>query len=135
MLFCVTIFIISVVAGIWNGYIGEQNNEAKIRKLHEIIEKYKDQNKLYRVAGVLKKDDDSDPGDINITTQYPLMIPDNEGKIIGLSVSRNAQGHFPKLGFSCPGYGTRGLDLNEFAIRQNDVIDISTVILHKLPVN
>ena len=80
----------------------------------------------------MQKEDVSDPGDIVITTHYPQLIPDGRGNIIGPLVRKDHEGNLPSLGFNCPGYRAEGLNLDDQELK-NNVIEISTVILHKLP--
>jgi hypothetical protein len=129
MLFCVVILLISAATGFWSGHIDKN----QIAELNKKIEEYKTQNRQYRVVGFLKKDDGSDPGDVIITTQYPAIVPDFEGKILGLSVVRDESGRLPALGFTCPGYGPKGQDLNELTTTQNNTIELPEIILHKIP--
>jgi hypothetical protein len=128
MVVCVVISLVSAGTGLWSGRIDEQ----KIASLQKQIREYKVRNQQYRVKGTVLKENDSDPGDVVITTQYPPLIPDGCGNIVGLLVRKDHEGNLPSLGFNCPGYRAEGLNLDDQKLT-NNVIEISTVMLHKLP--
>lgn len=128
MVVCIVISLVSAGTGLWSGHIDEQ----KIASLQKQIEEHEMRKQQYRVKGTVLKEDGSDPGDVVITTHYPQLTPDGRGSIIGLRVGKDHEGNLPNLGFNCPGYRAEGLNLDDQKLK-NNVIEISTVILHKLP--
>lgn len=128
MVVCILISLISAGAGLWGGHIDAQ----EFASLKEWKGEYETRKQWYVVKGTVRKDDDLDPGDIKITTHFPPLSPGGSGNISGLRVRRDYEGNLPSLGFSCPDYVDEGLDLDTQDLT-NNVIDIGTVTLHRLP--
>lgn len=128
MVVCIVISLVSAGTGLWSGHVDKQ----KMASLKTQIEEYEINKQPYRVKGTVMKEDASDPGDVVITTHYPQLTPDGRGNIIGLFVRKDHEGNLPCLGFNCPGYSAEGLNLDDQKLKDN-VIEISTVILRKLP--
>jgi hypothetical protein len=66
---------------------------------------------------------------------WPVFHPDDSGKLTGLKVRRNSDGHLPVLAFAHPNYSTETLDLNIDADLDGSriVIPAGKVILRRLP--
>ncbi len=133
MIACVAIAVIQVAAAFVTG----RTDARQLDALKEQINSYESQYIQYRVKGIVVKDDNSDPGDITITTQFPPLSPDGSGRIVSLLVKRNKDGKFPSLSFSAFGYSIEGVYLDDFvqpdATGADNVIDINKITLHKIP--
>jgi hypothetical protein len=128
MIVCVVISLVSAGTGFW----GKRIDAQEFVSLKKWKQEYETRKQWYMVKGKVKKEGDSDSGDINITTRFPPLSPDGSGNIIGLRVRKDYDGNLPSLGFSCPGYKNEGLNLDDQDLT-NNVIDIRTVTLHKIP--
>lgn len=128
MVVCVVISLVSAGTGLWSGRIDAQ----EIASLQERIRECETRNKQYRVRGTVEKDDNSGLGDVLITPHHPPKTTDGSGRIIDLFVRKDHKGNLPSLSFFCPGYYLEGLYLDDQDLT-NDVIEISTVTLRKIP--
>ena len=132
ILACILITLVSAAAGFWAGQIDAKQYDS-LKKERDSLKEWKEaREQWYVVKGTVRKDDNQDPGDIVITTDYPPLSPDGSGNIIGLRVRKDYDGNLPRLGFCCPTYSAGGHDLIG-QDSQDKVIDIGTVTLHRLP--
>ena len=129
MVFCVAVLLVVFIISKFTA----GDSKKKVTLLQNQIAQYQMKHKRYRVVGFVKKDDGSDPSNVTITRQFPPLIPNFSGEIIGLFVTRDDQDKFPSLSFSCPGYVTEGLNLDDQPITDDGVIQIEPVTLHKIP--
>lgn len=109
MIICAVIAVISAVTGITNAKF----NADKISELEKQLSQHKEKEKIYIVEGTVEKSDKNDPRNILISTRYPPLYPDFNGKIINLEVKKGYDGRWPNLSFNHPNYGTVGVDLND----------------------
>jgi hypothetical protein len=69
---------------------------------------------VFRVSGVVEKQDDQTPNDIEISTCFPPYYPiHSTKKNVNLQISKDPEGKFPTLAFSHPAYFTESIDLND----------------------
>jgi hypothetical protein len=129
---CFLITLVSSATGFWAGRIDARQYDSLKRECDSLKEWKQAREQWYAVKGIVQKDDNKDPGDIVITTDYPPLSPDGNGKIIGLRIRRDYDGNLPRLGFCCPNYSAGGRDLID-QDSNNKVIEIGTVTLHRLP--
>ena len=130
MVFCIAILVVSAGGGVWS-------DKRQVASLKKQLTEYETGKRQYTVRGIVRKDDGSDPGDVTIYTRFPPVSPDGSGNIIGLRVKREEDGTFPSLGVTCPGFAVTAVDLNleeQAGHVTNNVIHLSPIDLHKLPV-
>ena len=94
-------------------------------------------NTIYMVMGTVEKNDGLDENDVMIYPGYPPIKASADGVISGCFAWRNPNGLLPTLDFSCPGYFSIPINLNDDSLvemREGNIIRIKNkVIIRKEP--
>ncbi len=100
MIICVVIAVISAATGITNAKFNASKISDLEKQLSQQAEELKEKEKIYIVEGTIEKSDKSGPQNIIISTRYPPLYPDYNGKIINLEVKKGPHGRLPNLSFN-----------------------------------